>query len=49
MRDGISNFCNEFNGVYLCGINEQNHLFDVPYCLSKINGGVGSFDLGENF
>ena len=48
MNDGISKFSNELNGVYLCGINEQNHPFDVPYCSSKMEGGVDSFDLGEN-
>ena len=49
MHDGVSKFCNDFNGVYLRGINEQNHPFDVPYCLTKMKGGVDSFDLGENF
>ena len=28
-------------------INEQNHPFDVQYCLSKMKGTVYSFDLGE--
>ena len=31
IHDGISKFCNELNGVYLRGMNEQNHPFDVPY------------------
>ena len=30
MHDGISKFCDEFNGVYLRGISKQNHPFDVP-------------------
>ena len=49
MHDGISKFCNEFNGVYLRGIDEQNHPFDVPYCLTKLKGAADSFDLDENF
>ena len=49
MHDSISEFCNEFNGADLRGINEQNHPFDVPYSLTKIKGDVENFDLGENF
>ena len=49
MHDGISKFCNEFNGVYLSGINEQNHPFGFSYCLTKMKGGVENIDLGENF
>ena len=47
MHDGITKFTTEFNGVYLRGINPESEPFSVPYCLTKMNGGVNGFDLGN--
>ena len=47
MHDGIAKFSKEFNGVYMRGINDDFEPFNVPYCLSRMEGGVNGFDLGK--
>lgn len=47
MHDGISKFGTEFNGVYLRGIDGNNEPISVPFCLSKMKGGVNAYDTGN--
>ena len=44
MHDGISKFGVEYNGVYLRGTNSDQETGFVPYCLSKMKGGVTGLD-----
>ena len=45
MHDGISKFSTEYNGVYLKGADEDLNPFDVPFCLTKLKGGVTVYDI----
>ena len=45
MQDGISKFSTEYNGVYLKGTDEDLNPFDVPFCLTKLKGGVTVYDI----
>ena len=47
MHDGISKFSTEYNGVYLQGIDEDLNRFDVPFCLTKLEGGVSAYDTAD--
>lgn len=47
MHDGISKFSTEYNGVYVRGIDESNEPVNVPYCLTKMKGGVDAYDTGK--
>ena len=47
MHDGISKFGAEYNGVYLRGITSDHQPFFVPYCLSKMKGGVTGMDTAQ--
>ena len=49
MHNGISKFSTEYNGVCLRGINDKNEPVNVPYCLSKMRGGVNAFETGKMF
>ena len=44
MHDGISKFGVEYNGVYLRGTDANHAPLNVPYCLSKMKGGVTGVD-----
>ena len=44
MHDGISKFANEFNGVFLRGLDADHSPINVPFCLSRMKGGVTGVD-----
>ena len=47
MHDSISKFSTEYSGVYLKGIGEDLNPFDVPFCLTKLKGGVTAYDITD--
>ena len=49
MHDGISKFSTEYNGVYLRRIEHKNQSVNIPYCFSKLRGGVNAFGTGKLF
>ena len=49
MHNGISKFSTEYNGIYLREINDKNKPVNVPYCMSKMRGGVNAYDTGKLF
>ena len=49
MDDSISKFGREYNGSFICRIDENYEPINVAYHLSKMKGGVNGFDLGLFF
>ena len=48
VHDGIATFSNEFNGVYIRGVNiNDDKPFVVPYSLQKMPAGVNAYTLIE--
>ena len=47
MHDRISKFSTKYNGVYLKGIDGDQNPFDVPFCLTKLKGGVNAYDTAD--
>ena len=47
MHDGISKFSTEYNGVVLPGIDKDHAPIHVPFCLTKMKGGVTGVDTAE--